>query len=71
MSELFLLFAGQKDIENYKKECNEKTRKSLQFRGKEKRMQRLNQYNEKVKQRETDHKNFELDSACWARDTKW
>jgi hypothetical protein len=55
---------GQKDVENYKKECEERNRKSLEFRGKEKKVQRLAAFNEQEKQNEADHKNFELDSLA-------
>jgi chromosome segregation ATPase len=56
--------SGQKDVESYKQECEEKSRKSLEFRGKEKKMQRLEQFNEEVKEKEVGHINFELDSLA-------
>eukprot|EP00339_Tiarina_fusa_P022303 CAMPEP_0117016422 /NCGR_PEP_ID=MMETSP0472-20121206/12953_1 /TAXON_ID=693140 ORGANISM="Tiarina fusus, Strain LIS" /NCGR_SAMPLE_ID=MMETSP0472 /ASSEMBLY_ACC=CAM_ASM_000603 /LENGTH=656 /DNA_ID=CAMNT_0004720477 /DNA_START=156 /DNA_END=2127 /DNA_ORIENTATION=- len=54
----------QMDVDNYKKECAENIRKSLEFRGKEKKMQRLEQLDEETKVKEVDHKNFELDSLA-------
>ncbi|KAL3940246.1 MAG: hypothetical protein SGBAC_005181 [Bacillariaceae sp.] len=55
----------QKDVEAYKKETEERRRKSLQYRGKEKQMQKLHTENQRMQQQDHDHEMFELDSdAC-------
>ena len=55
---------GQQDVENYKKECEERRRKSLQYRAKEKRLQTLEENNQKVKEQEYEHKMFELETQA-------
>jgi hypothetical protein len=59
-----LLFVGQKDVENYKKETAERRRKSHQFRGKESKVQRLEAEGQGQKQQKLEHENFELDSLA-------
>eukprot|EP00934_Nitzschia_sp_Nitz4_P001106 Nitzschia sp. Nitz4//scaffold76_size158648//55285//57377//NITZ4_002541-RA/size158648-processed-gene-0.236-mRNA-1//1//CDS//3329557830//1106//frame0 len=51
----------QKDVENYKKQMAEKARKSLQFRGKEKQVQRLEKESELQHERHRQHESHELD----------
>lgn len=55
---------GQNDIEKYKREMAEKARKSLEFRGKESRVRRLEEENQARKQQAQDHQSFELDSLA-------
>jgi hypothetical protein len=54
----------QKDVENYNKQCDERDRKSLQFRGKEKTVQRLEDDSRRLEQVDANHKGFELDSLA-------
>ena len=50
-----------KAIKEYKKECAERQRHSLEYRGKEITRQRLERKVEESIQQQTDHKNFELE----------
>ena len=54
----------QKDVENYKKQCDERNRKSLQLRGKEKTVQRMEEDVRRLEQLDAEHKGFELDSLA-------
>jgi hypothetical protein len=54
----------QKDVENYKKQCDERDRKSLQFRGKEKTVQRMEDDVRRLEQVGAEHKAFELDALA-------
>ncbi|CAJ1962411.1 unnamed protein product [Cylindrotheca closterium] len=54
----------QKDVEAYKKEMEERRRKSLQYRGKEKQMQKLNAENQRSQQQDHEREMFELDSLA-------
>jgi hypothetical protein len=54
----------QKDVENYKTHCDERDRKSLQFRGKEKTVQRMEDEARRLEQLDAEHKGFELDSLA-------
>eukprot|EP00980_Cylindrotheca_fusiformis_P017945 scaffold5703_cov132-Cylindrotheca_fusiformis.AAC.4 len=54
----------QKDVENYKKECEERRRKSLQYRGKEKKLQALEAENLRMKKQQYEHEMFELESRA-------
>jgi hypothetical protein len=54
--------AGQEDLDDYKKENAERRRKSLQFRGKESKVQRLEEDSRRQKLQEVDEENFVLDS---------
>jgi hypothetical protein len=54
----------QKDVESYKKQCDERDRKSLQFRGKEKTVQRMEDDARRLEQNDGEHKGFELDSLA-------
>jgi len=54
----------QKDVEAYKKEMEERRRKSLQYRGKEKQMQKLAAENQRMEQQDHDHEMFEMDSLA-------
>jgi hypothetical protein len=53
---------GQEDLDNYKKEIAERRRKSLQLRGKESKVQRLEEDSRGQKQQDVDEENFVLDS---------
>lgn len=55
---------GLSDVENYRKEVAAKMRKSLQFRGKESTMRRLDAENERRKVLSKEHQTFELDSLA-------
>lgn len=55
---------GQKDVENYKKESAEKRRKSLQYRGKEKTVQRVEAEVKKMEEMKKDHESHILNSLA-------
>jgi hypothetical protein len=55
---------GQKDVQNFRKEMAMKARKSLQFRGKESVMRRLDEENQRKKLLSKEHQSFELDSLA-------
>ena len=61
---VLLVHVGQKDVDEYKKECDEKRRKSLQYRGKKKTKQRLESHNRREKEQETVEENGLLDSLA-------
>lgn len=56
--------ADQKDIEAYRRECAERDRKSFEYRRKEARIQRIQEEERLLKQRELDDKNFELETLA-------
>ena len=62
--QLLFKLVGQQDVENYKKECAERRRKSLQYRGKEKQLQTLEANDQKGKEQEHEHRMFELESQA-------
>ena len=57
-------FLGQKDVEKYKAECAERRRKSFQFRGKQVRVQRLEEEERRLEQMQKDEENCKLDSLA-------
>ena len=59
-----LMAAGHKDMEEYRKQCAERDRKSLEYRRKEARMQRIQAEGLHAKQAVIDDKNFGLDSLA-------
>ena len=58
------MLSGQQDVENFKKEVAMKMRKSLQFRGKEAKMRRLDEENQRRMMLSKQHQSFELDSLA-------
>jgi hypothetical protein len=56
--------ADQKDVEDYRRACAERDRKSLQYRGKELHVQRIHQEEKRLKQIESDDMNFALETAA-------
>ena len=56
--------SGQKDVENYKAECAERRRKSFQYRGKQARLQRLQEEEQRLEQMQKDEESFKLDSLA-------
>jgi hypothetical protein len=59
-----LSFSGQKDVEKYIAECEENKRKSLQFRGKQAKMNRLQEEERRLEQLQKDEESFKLDSLA-------
>lgn len=59
-----LLSDCQKDVENYKKQCAERRRKSFQYRQKEARLQRLEEEERRLEQVKKDEEAFKLDSLA-------
>jgi hypothetical protein len=57
-------FLGHKDIEKYLAECEEKKRKSLQFRGKLAQMHRLKEEERRLAQLQKDEESFKLESLA-------
>jgi hypothetical protein len=57
-------FAGHKDVENYKKECSERERASLEFRRKEAMIRNLEENNRAQLEREEQERNFELETLA-------
>jgi signal transduction histidine kinase len=62
---VFVYFLARADVENYKKECAERDRLSLEFRRKEANIQRLEDEAKCQRQREIDESNKLLDDAAW------
>jgi hypothetical protein len=54
--------AAHKDMEEYRKSCEERDRLSLQFRQKEARRKRLEEQNEADKLQQQEHHSFELNT---------
>ena len=54
--------ADQKDVEGYRSECAERDRKSLEYRRKEARAQRIQEEERRLKQQEKDETNFALET---------
>jgi hypothetical protein len=54
----------QKDVESYRKECAERDRKSLEYRRKEARVQRIQEEERLLKQQQLDSQNAELESLA-------
>ena len=61
---MYNVLPGQKDIENYKAECAERRRKSLQYRGKQNRLQRLQIEEQRLDQMLKEEESFKLDSLA-------
>ncbi len=59
-----LVTLGQKDVEKYRKECADQKRASLEFRGKESIIQRLEDEQRKQKEREIEAANRELEDQA-------
>ena len=55
---------GQKDVENYQKEVAQQKRNSLEYRGKEFSLQRMESNSRRQKQVEIEHQNFELETQA-------
>jgi len=51
----------QKDVEKYKVECADRRRKSFQFRGKQGRLQRLEEEERRLEQMKKDQDNYEIE----------
>lgn len=56
--------SGQKDVERYKAECAERRRKSLQFRGKQTHMSRLQEEERRIAQMQKEEGNFQLETLA-------
>jgi hypothetical protein len=54
----------QKDVEEYRRACAERNRKSLQYRGKELHVQRVQLEEKKLKQNTLDEMNYALETAA-------
>ena len=61
---LNILFAGQKDVESYKRECAERDRASLEYRRKEAMIRDLEESNRSQREREQQAQNFELETLA-------
>ena len=61
---LFAFTTGQKDVENYQKEVAQQKRNSLEYRGKEFSLQRMESNSRRQKQVEIEHQNFELETQA-------
>ena len=61
---IFSHTTGQKDVENYKAECAERRRKSYQYRGKQSRLQRLEEEERRLEQMQKDEESAKLDSLA-------
>jgi hypothetical protein len=55
---------GQKDVERYKAECAERDRKSLQYRGKQLRLQHLEEEKRRIEQFRKDEENSRLETLA-------
>ena len=57
--------AGHRDTQEYRKKCEERDRKSLQFRGKHKQLQRLEEKKQKLEEYELDQANQKIEDGAW------
>jgi regulatory protein YycH of two-component signal transduction system YycFG len=60
----FQFWTGQKDIEKYKADCAERRRKSLQYRGKHTRMNRLQEEERRIAQLQKQEADSRLQSLA-------
>jgi len=63
-SYISLPLTGHADVVKYRKECSERQRKSLEYRGKEKRVHRLLAETTQQKEQQKDHDGFMLESLA-------
>lgn len=59
-----LFHAGQKDVEKYKADSEERRRKSFQFRGKLSQVQRLEEEQRRVEKKKKDEEGFKLETMA-------
>ena len=55
---------AQKDVDQYKRECAVRDRTSLQYRGKEAQIRRLESEEQKILEQEKEHEHFELETLA-------
>lgn len=61
---MFATSLGHHDVEDYKKECAERDRASLEFRRKEAMIRRLEEGNRLQKERELEERNLDLEALA-------